>query len=318
MNNAIQKAGTALANRFGRTGLILQKYSPEILLGAGIVGAVAATVLACKATLKADEIVQCAKEDLAKIEIVHQDETAKYTEQDYLKDKAIVFAKAGVSFGKLYGPALGLGAASIVAILSSHGIMTRRQVGLVAAYNIVAESFSKYRQRVVDELGLDADKRFRFGVKEEEIEVEEQVGEGENKKLVKKKVKVAKETVFGSDYARMFDTYNVNYQKDPLHNMYFLTIKQTYFNDMLRARGHVFLNEVYEELGFPKTKAGQVVGWIKREKGDPRGDGNIDFDLFNTYNSNTRRDFINGFEPSILLDFNVDGPILDLLPMPKI
>ena len=59
-------------------------------------------------------------------------------------------------------------------------------------------------------------------------------------------------------------------------------------------------------LGIPRTKAGQVVGWIF-DKDNPIGDNYVDFGLLNTQNE----DFVNGYKRSVLLDFNVDGMILD-------
>ena len=47
-----------LNRSFNRAGLKLKKYSPEILVAAGIVGTVAGAVMACKATTKVSEIVE--------------------------------------------------------------------------------------------------------------------------------------------------------------------------------------------------------------------------------------------------------------------
>ena len=91
----------------------------------------------------------------------------------------------------------------------------------------------------------------------------------------------------------------------------FLRHTQDYFNDLLRSRGSVVLNEVYDYLGIPRTKAGAVVGWIYDEK-NPKGDNYIDFGIYNIHDR-AARDFVNGYERSIWLDFNVDGYILDLM-----
>jgi hypothetical protein len=50
-----------------------------------------------------------------------------------------------------------------------------------------------------------------------------------------------------------------------------------------------------------------MVGWI--DGGD--GDGYVDFGIYDIAAVNNRREFINGYEPSIILDFNVDGVIWD-------
>ena len=114
-----------------------------------------------------------------------------------------------------------------------------------------------------------------------------------------------------SPYAKIFDEYNPNWEKSPEHNLFFLKSVQNFMNDKLRANGHVFLNEVYKELGFEDTKAGQVVGWIYDPE-NPNGDNYIDFGIYDPKDEKAR-DFVNGYERVILLDFNVDGPILDLI-----
>ena len=95
-------------------------------------------------------------------------------------------------------------------------------------------------------------------------------------------------------------------------NLSFLKCQQKYANDLLVAHGYLFLNQVYEMLGIPKTKAGQVVGWIYDKK-NPQHDNYVDFGIYDLHNER-KRDFVNGYERSILLDFNVDGDILSRNP----
>ena len=64
-------------------------------------------------------------------------------------------------------------------------------------------------------------------------------------------------------------------------------------------------------LGIPKTKAGQVVGWVYDPE-HPVGDNYVDFGLFDLDRERVRR-FVNGDERNILLDFNVDGNIWELM-----
>lgn len=106
--------------------------------------------------------------------------------------------------------------------------------------------------------------------------------------------------------AAWFNEKCIPWTKDPETNKFFLLHQQDYANEKLKARGYLFLNDVYDMLGIPRTKAGQVVGWVY----DPESttsDSYVDFGIFDTRNE----DFINGYENSILLDFNVDGCILD-------
>lgn len=111
-----------------------------------------------------------------------------------------------------------------------------------------------------------------------------------------------------SMYGRFFDYRSLRWFKDPITNRRTLRVIQDHANDILKARGYIFLNEVYDLLDIPKTPIGQVVGWTYN-KGNPLGDNYVDFDVFNSRNS----DFINGITPDVMLDFNVDGIILDYI-----
>lgn len=114
-----------------------------------------------------------------------------------------------------------------------------------------------------------------------------------------------------SQYARIFDDSCVGWTKDPEYNMHFLKVQQNYCNVLLKSKGHLFLNEVYDILGIPRTKAGTVVGWVYNEK-NPIGDNFVDFGIFDT-NDERNSDFINGFKRTAILDFNVDGNILNYI-----
>lgn len=118
------------------------------------------------------------------------------------------------------------------------------------------------------------------------------------------KSKETKTDDYVSVYARCFDEGCYGWQKSAEYNLTFLKHAMQYANDMLKNKGHVFLNEIYDMLGIPRSKAGQIVGW--RLNG-PNSDNFIDFDLDAPRNAN----FINGKTNVVLLDFNVDGPILD-------
>lgn len=110
------------------------------------------------------------------------------------------------------------------------------------------------------------------------------------------------------DYTTVFGDGCKGWTKNPVYNKMFLLEQQRYFNDILRAKGHLFLNEVYDGLGMPRTYMGQVVGWFYDEK-EPIGDNFIDFGLRNEYN----QDFMDGKSRDAILSFNVDGNILDRL-----
>lgn len=310
-SNAIQTAKFAI----GRGGLVLKKYSPEILTAAGVIGTVGSTVLACKATLKVEDILDEAKKKSNLINAVHDGEIevdAEYTDKDYSKDLLVNHTQTAVKLIKLYGPAITLGALSITAILGGQHILRKRNVAIMAAYKLCEESFNNYRSRVKDELGEEKDRQFYYGMTEETVKDKVKSKDGKTK-TVTKKVEKAPDRLY-SQYARFFDEANINWDKSPEQNMYFLKMVQNQMNDKLKSRGHVFLNEVYDALGFDRSEAGQLVGWVwdKDNTAMEAGDGYIDFGIFDG-NDYAKRAFVNGDERSILLDFNIDGMIYDLI-----
>ena len=209
----------------------------------------------------------------------------------------------------MYAPAVIVGGLSITAILTGHNITRKRNIALAAAYTAVDKSFKEYRGRVVERFGEALDKELKYGIKTQEVE-EVTVNEDGSESVVKKTVDVMDPNNI-SEYARFFDDGCKGWTKDPEYNLMFLKDQQRYANDLLQSKGHLFLNEVYDMLGIPRTKAGQVVGWIYDEK-HPVGDNFVDFGIYDMHRT-PNRDFVNGYERTILLDFNVDGSILDLI-----
>lgn len=303
--------GIALSKMTGRTGLVLRKYTPEILLVVGIAGVVGSTVLACGATLKATAVLDEHKEKLSKIKEawtkVEQEEISfeTYSDQDHKKDLTITYAQTAIGLLKLYGPAITLGAASIACLVGGHGIMKKRSIALMAAYKAVEESFSAYRKRVVEDYGEERDYAYKNGLKVEQI-TETVVDEDGKSRKVKTNVLAPLDTNGYSMYARFYDDGCTQWSKDPSYNLLYLKSQQNYFNDLLKTRGHVFLNEVYDALGIERSQPGQIVGWVIGG-----GDNFIDFGIFDGDKPKSR-DFVNGYERTILLDFNVDGVIYDL------
>lgn len=294
---------TGLNSRIGRGILIGKKYSPEILIVVGVAGIVVSTVMACKATLKLDAVIAAAEEKKEQIKDATDEFSDTYSEQDAQKDLAIVRVKTGVDVVKLYAPAVALGIFSIGCVIGSHNIMQKRNIALMAAYKLVDKSFEEYRKRVVEEFGEDKDRQYKFGIRDEYIDVVAVDEEGKKKKI-KKTVSTLNPSQY-SQYARFFDPSCRQWSPNPEYNMIFLKGQQNYLNDILHARGHVFLNEAYERLGFDHTKEGAIVGWVLGQ-----GDDFIDFNIYNPDNPAGRK-FVNCDESCILLDFNVDGVIYD-------
>lgn len=280
----------------------LKKHSPEILVVAGIAGTVVSAVLAYKATTKVAEILD---ETKGTLDTIHEGmETGaingqEYTTDDGKKDTVVVYAQTGMKLAKLYGPAIILGTLSITSILASNNILRKRNVALGAAYAAIDKSFKEYRGRVIERFGDQVDTELKYGIKAkkfEEIEVDPETGK---EKKVKKTVMVADPNL-QSDYAVYFDSKSRNYETNPDYNRMFLKAQQAFANDKLQTRGHLFLNEVLDDLDLPRTPAGQIVGWTKDGP-----DGYVNFRIVEV-----ERETEDGrHEPALLLDFNVEGNI---------
>lgn len=308
-NAIVEKTSRTLC----KAGLKLKKHSPEILVVGGVVGLVASGVMACKATTKLSAILDDSKEQIelfdkvaANPEMVNEE----YTVEDAEKDKKIVKVQTAVKVAKLYAPSIAVGVVSIGAIFASNNIMRKRNVALGAAYATIDRAFKDYRNRVVDRFGEELDKELRYNLKTKEVKetIEDENGK---KKTVKRNIKYM-DSAMPSEFAVIYDDGCAGWTKDPEDNKFFLIQQQRYANERLKRRGYLSLNEVYELLGFPSTKAGQVVGWLYDCK-DPnyKGDNFVDFGLYNV-DCEPNRDFVNGYERNIILDFNV-APIIDFM-----
>lgn len=288
----------------------VQRHSPVLLFGVGMVSVGTAAVLACRATLKMGEVFDEAEKELAGID----EKIARLNEEGLdvgilKKSRFKTQLRIALRITKLYAPAVIVGVASVGALTGSHVILQRRNAGLAAAYAVVDKTFKDYRARVVEDQGEQKDLEYRFGTVEKEV-----VDETETGPVVStvKQLDVDKVRAGESGYARTFDEMNKHWKFGiPGANVQFLQGWERFFNDRLRLNGRVFLNEVYEELGFEQTEAGQVVGWLRSPESD-KADGYISFGLGR--GGIEKKEFMRGLESYVILDFNVDGVILKSLP----
>jgi hypothetical protein len=286
-------------SKAGRQVLLAEKHSPTILFGAGIIGVVVTVVLASKATLKLEEVLEETQAKVKDAQALNRMQREDYSDRDYRQDVAYIHIRSALHISKLYGPAFVAGVISVGCLAGSHQILSRRNAGLMAAYAAVEKGFAQYRDRVLAEVGPDKEREFRYG--KETREIVEETDHGPEVTTVTQADPNAH-----SVYAKFFDQFSSSWEREAEYNRIFLQCQQNYANDKLRARGHLFLNEVYDMLGIERTKAGAVVGWVMSKDGD----NYVDFGLFNADNPRAR-DFVNGREGAILLDFNVDGVIYD-------
>ena len=277
MNNDIIKNAKRTAYK---VGFKLRKHSPEILTTAGVIGVVIGTVLACKATTKAGDILADAAHDLDEVHRCAQDAELEedYTTADAKKDTASIYIRTGARLAALYAPAVTVEALSLTAMISAHCVLRKRNLDLAAAYAALSTGFKQYRSRVAERFGDDVEREIRHNLRAMVVTEEQEDDNGE-KTAINKTIKVANSAVDGySDYARFFDEASPYWEKDSEYNLMFLRAQQNFANDKLKAQGYLFLNDVYDMLGIPRTKAGQIVGW-RYNPDHGVGDNYIDFGI---------------------------------------
>lgn len=311
MNNTIIKS---IKSTVGRVCYQTRKHSPEILAITGTIGVIVSGVMACKATTKVSSIVEETKDRVNEVhEALNTYPEDTYSKEDSKKDLAIIYANTGVQFIKLYGPSVILGTLSLTGMLASNKILRKRNVALAAAYTTLDKGFKEYRSRVAERFGDAVENEILHNLKVTDVK---QVVTDENgkEKKVTVSIPVSDGTTY-SPYSRVFDEINPYWEKDAEMNRFFIERVQRMWNDTLIARQGkpVFLNEVYESLGFEKTKAGQIVGWVY-DPNNPDTDSYISFGITDIYTCNNKDAerkvaFINGYERSIMIDFNVDGNV---------
>lgn len=301
---------SSVSRAVGRTMLKVDANSPRILFGVGVVGMLGTVVLASRATLKVEDVLKEHEKKMLDVKTVQH---VNYTEQDRQHDKLYLYIQTTTKLVRLYAPAVILGSVSVGALTKSHNILQSRNAALSAAYAGLEATFGRYRDRVKEAVGEEKEKELWLDVQEY------QTLDAKGKPITA----VGAGPFGGSPYAKFYDANNRNFVEHvPEMNITVLRQRQNYLNDMLRLRGHLFLNEAYRELGFDDTEAGAVVGWfwdpenkIKWEDGKTR-DSFVDFGIW----ADSQRDQLlemvcNG--DGIFLDFNVNGEIHKKLQFSK-
>lgn len=299
---------SAISRKIATQGLLASEHSPKILFGVGLTAMIGSSIMTGVATLKLEGIldeIEGDKEQAHQVKGVVDGEgysgEATYTDAELRKDLAIITTRGIGRVVRVYAPSVILGGIGIVCLTKSHRILEDRNLALAAAYSAVDGAYRRYRERVVDRYGEETDRELLYESEKVDF-VDDETG-----KIISRDVAIGAP---GSAYSRFYDEHSSrNWSVDPDINVLFLRCAQNTMNDRLRARGHLFLNEVYSELGMSHTKAGAVVGWRWNKDS---GDDYVDFGIWDGQ-SEVVNEFFNGREGAILLDFNVDGVIYDKL-----
>ena len=300
MTNEIIKT---TASFIARTKVTLIQYSPKILMGLGLAAGTGALVTAIRGTLKAQPVIEEAKTDISDIhcEIERAEENNEDTTA-LKKQLTSTYLHAAGDMLKIYAPTIILAGASAACVLTSHNIMLSRNIALATAFASVEEEYKKYRERVADKIGTEAEQAIYRNeiVREEEVPyVDEKTGEVKTEKVKKYDYQLPA-------HAGFFDNTNPNYVKDPAnnYNLMFIQIQEQFCNDKLRVQGFLFENDARELLGLKKTEVGQRCGWVY----DPNGPTHqISFGI-DDYTANYGKNIM---DDGIWIDFNVDGDIMN-------
>lgn len=308
---------TKATQMLSKTAFKLKKASPTIMVVGAAIGGVTATVLACKATLKAQDILAEHKANVEKIhetkDKVDSGEIQLSEGETYTKDITTTYIKTGMKLAKVYAPAIGLGAASLGCMFGSHHIMTKRNATLTAAYIALEQSFNGYKNRVTDRFGERVQHELEQNVKAVEVETKK-VDENGVEEVIKEYKDIAEQA--DDSCSLVFDETVDTWQRDADLNRNYLLLMESAANKRLRTQGHLFLNEVLSMIGTHggqslRTPAGQIIGWIY----DPDNaslHNRVDFGITNYVpNNEALNSFLRGEERSVILHFNCDGIIID-------
>lgn len=305
---------------FSKVSLTLRKHAPEILVVSGVVGLIGAGILACKETTKLDEVLakgEARTDELADkmikldevVEKLPEEERDEYklSEDDEKKEIVTVWVKNAFDVAKLYAPSVILAVASSAAILGGFGILKKRHAAITLAFGEMSAAFAEFKKRTKEAVGEEKYNEILNGVKKELKEVID-----ENGNTIVAEVDTVDPVK--DPYTFMWDEFTTKdsgayVKEDPLGNLAFLKGVESAVNNKFRnLTGYIFLNEVLEDLGLPKTKAGQEVGWVMQPNDEHQGDNYIDFGIecIDDVNKDTLK-----FTRRFILHFNCDGYILD-------
>lgn len=207
------------------------------------------------------------------------------------------------------------------AVLSCKGYqkLAARAVMLAGLAAETKKELDGFFGRVSDQYGEDEANKLRYGLQQEVTEVE--VTDPATGKVTKKKDIVYKETgIANALYSYILEegTMDPKYWSDSAFlNKKRLRMVIEQANAILNERGYIFLSEVLRMIGYKgkMTDREHFTGWIK--KGlvpDWHGDGFVSDGVTDGMLRTERvQAFISGTEPNVVVNFNVDGYIVDAL-----
>lgn len=249
------------------------KYSPEILTGTGILlGAGAVVTTGIQSYKKVPEIKEHLDNKLYEIgDQIAEAEMAGDAE-DINRGKLVfkAYVETIGEYAKAFALPAALSTGSVVSILCGMGILRKRYGVLSLAYASLETAYTKYREKVIDEYGIEKDREFRFGKGVTEKCTEYENDENTAKNDVQTTYNADETDTIGySQYAVLFDESNMNWRKDASKNYMFLHEVQMRANRRLDIDGILFLNDLRKMMDMEPVKIGQLAGWVKNKGTEP-------------------------------------------------
>lgn len=297
-----------------------KKSSPELCMGIGILCGGAAIIFAgietWKGKEKLSEDISALKEtSKAGYDKAHEENPELPVVPD--DERKALHKKNMLSFGKdickIYWKPFVLGVSGAVFIVGGHHILRKELSAVTAAYATLKTHYDKICKKLREEFGDEKAEEIIYGVKTVDA-VDEETGQVHKVAMVDNVRNI-------SPYAFQFDQgeYDSETEKFYWRNSVWSSSKlinqntvasiQCTMNNLLKARGYVYENEVRLAFGVPPTKRGWKVGWVL---GSEHGNGFIDFGVLpGPYQLSVNKLFMDEKNPmnTPIIDLNVDGSI---------
>lgn len=316
MKGLFNNIGEAASRLGSKAAFKLKKATPELLLIGGIACIVGGTIMACKATKKASDILDDGHEDVERIkgtidnmletgalEIENEEENKPIFDKEIKREIAKLKLRTLGRVAAAYAPAVAVGSAGIAMIFTSHGIMKRRHGMLLASYNALDAAFKTYRARVLEEEdGKERDRRYLRG-DVRDLTVDEMNEFKFVNKVNQDAARMIDDSAWDGPYCCQFNSMTSGrFSMHPFSNLNTIREVESIMTNRLHLKGYIFLNEVLYELAMDPVPWGQLVGWIWDSDGE-----------YDTIDISAVEEFPDTPGSSITLEFNCDGAIWDKL-----
>lgn len=283
----------------------ISKHAPTILSVTASAGVIATGYLAWKAGTRFEDVEgrdwDRRKECLRNADIIPDEDVPKIERKN-----RILFILDTV---RTVAPAAIVGAATITMIYFSNSISKKRLAAMGAAYATLQTAFDGYKRTMVEALGKESVEKIlkpklpNVGKSAEEILSSDNKSDAANvSDAVVNSLKAL------SPYARIIaEESSTCWDPNEDYTSQNLAAVQLWANRRLERKGHLFLNEVFDQLGLSRTREGAVVGWLKNGEGD----NYVSFGDFDASVYRVPSDDYTRVDSNFIVDFNVDGVIWD-------